>query len=117
MKAEIKAAWIAALRSGEYEQVASALRVKDRFCCLGVLCDLASKQGVGEWLDTDKAFIADTGDSKTDYLPYAIQEWAGLSDGDPLVVGGSLAEHNDGTGSVEHAHTFTEIADLIEQHL
>ena len=40
MNAEIKARWIAALRSGKYQQGHGYLRIKDRFCCLGVLCDV-----------------------------------------------------------------------------
>lgn len=42
MDPKIKAIWIEALRSGEYEQAVGALRQEDpiRFCCLGVLCDV-----------------------------------------------------------------------------
>lgn len=42
-------AWIAALRSGEYAQGIGTLRAirdgVDRFCCLGVMCDVAQKAG------------------------------------------------------------------------
>jgi hypothetical protein len=41
MDPEIKAKWIEALRSGKYKQARMALRRDDRFCCLGVLCDVA----------------------------------------------------------------------------
>ncbi len=55
MKARLKKDWIAALVSGDYEQGKFALRKtdtcfmdkdgkitsKDRYCCLGVLCDVA----------------------------------------------------------------------------
>lgn len=34
---------IEALESGEYKQAKSALRVEDKFCCLGVACDLHRK--------------------------------------------------------------------------
>lgn len=37
MDAEMKAKWVAALRSGEYKQVRMVLRSEDGFCCLGVL--------------------------------------------------------------------------------
>lgn len=38
---EIKAEWIAALRSGKYEQGRYTLRTPDnKFCCLGVYCDM-----------------------------------------------------------------------------
>lgn len=34
--------WIKALRSGEYKQGRNRLKRRDRFCCAGVLCDLAA---------------------------------------------------------------------------
>ena len=47
MNPEIRARWVAALRSGAYEQGTSRLRdASDRRCCLGVLCDLAEQDGV-----------------------------------------------------------------------
>ena len=46
-KAEAKARWIEALRSGQYKQGTQGLRTTDnRFCCLGVLCDVV-KDDVG----------------------------------------------------------------------
>lgn len=45
MNRDLKAKWIAALRSGEYRQVHGELRSgsggTERFCCLGVLCEVA----------------------------------------------------------------------------
>lgn len=68
MEPELKKEWMAALRSGEYEQGKEALRpaVVDEydddneplsfkptntFCCLGVLCDILAKKGRGVWVD------------------------------------------------------------------
>lgn len=61
--------WLAALRSGKYKQTQDALRGKALrgkgqhgavgFCCLGVLCDLAVKDGGGTgegWSDNHIAF-------------------------------------------------------------
>jgi hypothetical protein len=45
MNKEIADKWIEALRSGEYEQGIASLQSGGRFCCLGVLCDLAIKEG------------------------------------------------------------------------
>jgi hypothetical protein len=44
--AELRDRWLAALRSGEYEQGQNRLKYRDhdgvvRHCCLGVLCDVA----------------------------------------------------------------------------
>ena len=52
---EVYQRWISALRSGKYKQERGRLKVTnyhnevERFCCLGVLCDLASKDGGPEW--------------------------------------------------------------------
>lgn len=40
MDAQLKAKWIAALRSGKYQQTTHYLKDDDGFCCLGVLCDI-----------------------------------------------------------------------------
>lgn len=36
----IRTKWCEALRSGKYEQGTGYLRANDKFCCLGVLCDV-----------------------------------------------------------------------------
>lgn len=47
MNPEIKAKWIAALTSGEYEQTRNYLhRTGDGYCCLGVLCEVMDP---GQW--------------------------------------------------------------------
>ncbi len=65
MNPEVKARWVAALRGGEYTQDKytqgkSSLRNKyDELCCLGVLCDLAGKDGLGEWT-TQEVILGDS---------------------------------------------------------
>jgi hypothetical protein len=44
MNKELKAKWIAALRSGKYKQGRSRLKHSGRHCCLGVLCEVAGYQ-------------------------------------------------------------------------
>ena len=50
MDPTIKARWVAALRSGDYNQGHGRLHTKENgissFCCLGVLCDLANKENI-----------------------------------------------------------------------
>jgi hypothetical protein len=47
MDQELKAKWIAALRSGNYTQARETLRSDDRgYCCLGVLLEVSC---LGEW--------------------------------------------------------------------
>jgi len=45
MNADLKPKWLAALRSGEYEQGQRKLRKNDKYCCLGVLCDIMPEIG------------------------------------------------------------------------
>jgi hypothetical protein len=45
-----------ALRSGDYAQGRGVLRkADDRFCCLGVYCDLRVKRNLGKWSFDDAA--------------------------------------------------------------
>jgi hypothetical protein len=52
MNADVKTRWLTALRSGEYKRAEGRLHKKDintgeeSFCCFGVLCDLAVKEGI-----------------------------------------------------------------------
>ena len=105
-----------ALRSGRFEQGVGWLRAKDRFCCLGVACELS---GLGEWLkdeDGNYAFGDGQGRNSGDVLPDFVREYYGLADergaywGTTLLSGGgSLLNMND-TGK-----SFVQIADIIEQ--
>jgi hypothetical protein len=117
---EVKAKWVAALRSGEYKQCKGRLHSPDGgFCCLGVLSDIAVKHGIGEWRHIGRGicFISDSSLDEV-MLPEAVSEWAGF--GYPERMGGRvsvdnasdcLAAHNDA------GRTFAEIADAIEEQL
>lgn len=119
MDTAVKAKWVAALRSGEYKQGAGALARGGRYCCLGVLCDLAVKAGVlVEVSFADEEEDQLTYDGADGVLPDSVVDWADLSHTDPEVGGVSfdardlrLSAHNDS------GKTFAEIADLIERYL
>lgn len=119
MKLDIKRKWIEALRSGEYVQGGGALRDSDnRFCCLGVLCDLAFKEEiVSFWRDDRGANYGrpdEPANRSTGFLPPSVQEWAGLDNDGTVLWNGepwNLSSLND------NDHTFAEIADLIEEQL
>lgn len=128
MKPEVKEAWIKALRSGKYKQGQRRLRTNDgKFCCLGVLCDIS---GLAEW-GTGKGPGAyqEPGDylGEGAVLPVAVQEWAGLEDGNPTIQipdgDYSLATLNDGEHTVRTASGrkkkfgFGSIASIIEKQL
>ncbi len=105
--------WTAVLRSGEYQQGAGLLRKGDEFCCLGVLCDLAVKAGVGEW--ADGSWVNGVGDFRVNtFLPGKVRRWANLPDsfglfGLPETLGEPLSSLND------QCVPFPEIADIIDR--
>ena len=109
MNPEIRARWTAALRSGDYQRGSGYLHTwDDRFCCLGVLCDLAVKAGVVKRSQA-AAVTMHRYDDAGHYLPPAVQDWAGLRTENPAVPGvGLLSNMNDDGCS------FAQIADAID---
>lgn len=132
MNQERKAQWVAALRSGKYEQGQGYLHQNnwtgELFCCLGVACDLAWQEGVAE----KEGRVLSTGmeifeyEGHDCYPPAEVREWLGFGGtgwGDTLSLvtlhyedshgeqhTAELDELNDTTGL-----TFDQIADLIER--
>lgn len=110
MNQSIKARWVAALRSGEYAQGRRFLRDGATFCCLGILCDLHAKEGLGHWK-------GERYETSLTIPPTVVAEWAGLPEEYPnpmISIGGRrlfAADHND------RGRTFAEIADAIEAQL
>lgn len=79
MKPEIKKLWVDALRSGQYKQGRERLQQHGLFCCLGVLCDLAVKNGADVVVDrTVNGEILY--DATAIYLPQSVSSWAGIAD-------------------------------------
>lgn len=125
-----KKKWLEVLRSGEYTQGQTALNHDGTFCCLGVLCDVYLKETGdpnSEWESNEEVYFTTKDpngqiiDSSLEFLPMRVMGWAGLGEQNPPIVpktGSSpinLADLNDGIGCV--AHSFTEIADIIEEQL
>ena len=124
LREEVKEKWLKALRSGEYQQARFSLRTGRSegyaYCCLGVLTDLACKEGVVEsngklwdnnWILPDSILEWVYGDD-----PRGLDTYGGLRN--PLVGEYSLAEYNDGSpGEDGRGYSFEEIADLIEENL
>lgn len=113
MNKRIKKLWIEALTSGEYKQGKHALRKGDRFCCLGVLCDLYRKEKGGQWKRVTLASGQAFHDEEAT-LPEKVRKWAKLEDDNPAIDHPKydcLAEANDA------GVKFPRIADLIEKYL
>ncbi len=114
MKASVKRKWLKALRSRQYKRTEGCLRESDQgkvlgYCCLGVLCDIHSKETKTNW--NDDLYLKVLGS-----LPKKVMDWAGLEETNPIVkykkADVSLADLNDG-----FKLKFSKIADVIERAL
>jgi len=126
MNEAIKTKWVAALLSSEYEQTDMRLRHDGGYCCLGVLCDLYSKETGVEWEDIGFGGFAMHGNDSV--LSSEVRKWADLpnehgayvavskryDEGEDTTVfhSVSLTELND-----QWQYDFKQIADVIEQQL
>lgn len=101
---EIKAKWVAALRSGEYQQCTGALtNGVGGYCCLGVLREIEPKRAIQGAEKAGEAGLL-SNDSWTRMGGHAC---VSSVSGDPLIQT-TLSDMNDcGT-------PFAEIADFIE---
>lgn len=115
MNPEIKAQWVAALRSGEYVQGRKSLRsLDDEFCCLGVLCALHALDGGPQ----AEAFSKEYNYGGAIAFPNADTfTWAGLdhANTEQNEACWTLAIMNDGIGS-GGGLSFAKIADYIEEN-
>ena len=120
MKPEIKAAWIAALRSGEYKQTRGKLHrsfrmtgdsLVEEYCCLGVLCSVLGyeEEEAAYYNGPNEApyrrFRISDGQTAIGFLPDEVAEEIGLTKAQMQF----LANKND-----HYGYTFEQIADLVE---
>jgi hypothetical protein len=137
MNRDVQVAWEAALRSGSYAQGRNALcvlRTTDDlpplFCCLGVLCELAADADVvvrveRPGVDDLRRYRApnasdEPGSVYYNYLPPAVQTWAGLASHDPRSTDGrgnlmfSSREYEPTFADLnDEGRSFADIADLV----
>jgi hypothetical protein len=127
MRATALDAWLKALRSGEYRQGENRLCTLSEdgaksFCCLGVLSDLAVKEGACVWSKYPHAQGAEGVGHDLHYLSEAVIEWSGLQQlSAEQIKFNNLVVAIDGPTKTyvsclnDIGRTFTEIADVIEQ--
>lgn len=121
MKARVHKLWTEALRSGQYMQGTGSLHQRgghdhaDRFCCLGVLCDLALKEGVVKRVKYDEAIYAYDDDGS--HLPISVQKWAGLTSGNVFFSTEPGRSVSAVTLNDDRKVSFPVIADWIDKYL
>lgn len=120
---EVKDLWLEALRSGEYKQSVARMRVTpesgsglcekhgEGYCCLGVLTDIALKEGAIDQFRYNISAQAPT---------MAVMGWAGLD----ANAQSRLMRMNDGSPTQNgrpidniNRKNFSEIAEWIEENL
>ena len=111
---EARQVLINALRSGEYKQAQGVLKQNDRFCCLGVACDVYRKiTGEGEWKvfqhEYYEGFILDN-EREPGILPRKVADFFGFIHRD-----GRLNEENSLAHLNDIGCTFDYIANVIEK--
>lgn len=100
--------WIKSLRSGKYKQTRNLLKGESGgFCCLGVLCDLAAKDGGQQW-KRNKFNAWEYGNKYIGNAPKELTRYLGISNVEVM----DLIEMNDCQN-----RSFKQIADHIEQEL
>jgi len=110
--------WVEALRSEKYQQGQDKLRDGNKFCCLGVACDIS---GLGEWVTTEHFDddgmpltgyeIPDVTDTECHVLPVKVMEWLGVDNSEVTILDNDvdlLTRAND------EGYSFSKIADIIE---
>lgn len=128
MNSQVKEKWVAALRSGEYQQGNNSLRSNQGFCCLGVLCDLYAKEHSQDWEyvnayseQNTKAKDSWSFQEETQFLPEKVMNWAQLEDNNPEVEildkDGNLIQHEILSMMNDDGVSFSIIADVIEEGL
>lgn len=76
MDKRVKNLWVNALLSNQFNQGKGYLRKDNKYCCLGVLCELFSQERQGHW--EENKFITNNSED-TRYLPLDVSNWAGFT--------------------------------------
>lgn len=108
MKRDIQARWIDGLLGGDYEQGSGVLRSRnDKFCCLGVLCDIIDPAGWNQYNKDAPYEFKYRKIERIGFLPESLENEVGLV-GDEQYT---LSTLNDGGGS------FARIAAYIRDNI
>lgn len=132
MNVDVKELWITALRSGDYKQDSTSYKLQSNngFCCLGVLCDIAVKQGVIPEPkiinDNSRLFGIEVphelNSSNFSYLPDAVMQWSGIKDAMGSIKNSYPNVYNSRRSSElstlnDGGVSFSVLADIIDKEL
>ena len=108
---ERRLVWIEALEGGNYEQATGRLRAGDRYCCLGVACDIYKDDPYADnsYWNEDEEFVY-MNEGWSGELPQEVADYFGVDS--ELEI--ELIARNDASGEYDW-HSFDEIAKVIRQ--
>lgn len=109
----IQTKWLEALESGNYQQGNGYLKRNGRYCCLGVLCEIAGlKESIEEGGAT--CFSADELSSSSTYVPEAVVPAFGLRNPAGALHNEVAVEFNSALGTLAslNDHTSLSFAEL-----
>lgn len=112
--------WVHALESGEFPQGKGSLRMGEEYCCLGVLCELAARDGVippAELVQPDGDSVYKYDDA-SGFPSQAVCEWVGITayaDVADQLVGTVPGQFKILAGMNDQGAVFTEIAAHIRK--
>jgi hypothetical protein len=106
--------WIKALKSGKYKQGNGYLREGDKYCCLGVACELYIEDGNQLFVEKpnpdNDVYLYDGAHSS---LPEVVLKWLGLRD--PLgTFNTAISNEIRLSGLNDSGVSFKEIATIIK---
>lgn len=102
--------WLEALESGEYKQGVGLLSFEGEYCCLGVLCEVAMKNGLGLEVETH-ANNEKWYDGEAGVLPEIAKEWIGMKSNS-----GNYGKDKELTADNDNGKTFKQIARIIRKN-
>ena len=118
MKPDIKERWVDALLSGDYTQGKGRLQRDGSFCCMGVLCDLYSKETGTPWVLSEGSLSIH---GASGCLPLQVRVWGAL---DWVTVGRNpgLVTRNGKLEPMSYLNdsegmSFSELGLLIQEQL
>jgi hypothetical protein len=74
--------WVKALQSGKYTKGVGFLSKDNKFCCLGVACEVGIEAGLRIRKGIDDLNEATSYNTKISHLPQNVMDWLGLKTGD-----------------------------------
>jgi hypothetical protein len=80
--------WVEALESDEFQQSTGSLANGDGYCCLGVACEIAMRNGVEVDKTSDLGSDIITYDDYWADLPRSVRIWLDVDSGNPVVDDG-----------------------------